>query len=739
MKNRIECIRWIGLFINLWTWGFVAGAAPYVTGFTPDFGPPGTQVRIIGSGFRPTLIPPIVQFGGATATLMSANQNEILAVVPDDATIGPVTVTVPNGGGQYTTPFYFYPPPRITDFGTEILGTTGETVVFQKPVVFKPGGTLTITGFNFYVPGFPELLVKVGSTPIAASLSSQYQVQATLPALLETGFLSVRTRVGDTTNRIDYIYGPPRIYGFTPKATAGETIDIRGVNFLTLNPTQIQVRFGGIQASHIEVQSNTHMLATLPNQALSGPVSVSVPGGSFITSSNLTVLPKLDSFTPKSGPAGTLVVLQGSGLSGTTKVRFGNLLANAFTNISPSEIHAVVPAGIQTGSITMENPNGTASTAELFFGPPRIDRFTPVSGSYGTAVTVEGMNFTGATQVQLNGMTALFGVVDNQHVSLIVPESATNGKIRVITPGGSVESTTEFTVGIMEPILSSFSPLHGGPGTPVLLNGYLISTATNVLFNGVPATFKVLQLNQIEATVPTGASTGKIQVGTPRGMGESVGWFVVGTEADLRITVSAQPNPAVAYGPMVYNLQAYNGGPLPAENTVVEFELPEGTTLITVAGPQQPVISGRKLTFNRGTLDISSLFVTSIQVQAGEAREVVATAKVLSSTPDSNLANNSRSITTVISMPRLAIEQLEGGEVLVYWPSAAGTLYQLMESATLEGPYTRVTDPPSDDGANLQLTLPTSNSKRLLRLDLIPPLVQDSVGLTDGGFAPSVR
>lgn len=47
--------------------------------------------------------------------------------------------------------------------------------------------------------------------------------------------------------------------------------------------------------------------------------------------------------------------------------------------------------------------------------------------------------------------------------------------------------------------------------------GTNLTGATSVTFNGVAATFKVVSPTLILTTVPTGATTGKVQVTTPSG------------------------------------------------------------------------------------------------------------------------------------------------------------------------------------------------------------------------------
>jgi uncharacterized repeat protein (TIGR03803 family) len=69
----------------------------------------------------------------------------------------------------------------------------------------------------------------------------------------------------------------------------------------------------------------------------------------------------------------------------------------------------------------------------------------------------------------------------------------------------------------------------GKVGSPVIILGTNLTSASSVSFNGTTATFTVLSPSAIRATVPPGASTGKIQVrGTANGtLSSSVAFRVV--------------------------------------------------------------------------------------------------------------------------------------------------------------------------------------------------------------------
>ena len=97
-----------------------------------------------------------------------------------------------------------------------------------------------------------------------------------------------------------------------------------------------------------------------------------------------------------------------------------------------------------------------------------------------------------------------------------MPVGATTGPIHVTTPvAPTANSATSYTVGAAPTI--TFSPTSGNVGTSVVITGTNLTGATSVKFNGVAATFVVNSATQITAAVPTGATTGKIEVDDPSG------------------------------------------------------------------------------------------------------------------------------------------------------------------------------------------------------------------------------
>jgi uncharacterized repeat protein (TIGR03803 family) len=72
-----------------------------------------------------------------------------------------------------------------------------------------------------------------------------------------------------------------------------------------------------------------------------------------------------------------------------------------------------------------------------------------------------------------------------------------------------------FSVGL-EPFVQA-DPVLGRVGYKIYILGNNLTGTTAVTFNGSPATFTVISDTDLRATVPTGATTGTIEVTTPSG------------------------------------------------------------------------------------------------------------------------------------------------------------------------------------------------------------------------------
>jgi uncharacterized repeat protein (TIGR03803 family) len=151
-------------------------------------------------------------------------------------------------------------------------------------------------------------------------------------------------------------------------------------------------------------------------------------------------------FLRNSGKVGQTAQILGQGFTGATGVSFNGTPAS-FTLESDAYLTASVPPGATTGSIAVAEPAGTLTSNKIFRVIPQISSFSPTIGPVGTIVVITGDSFTGATEVVFAcGKKATFTVDSDTRITATLPAGAMSGAINLVTPGGNVGSTTDFTV-----------------------------------------------------------------------------------------------------------------------------------------------------------------------------------------------------------------------------------------------------------------------------------------------------
>jgi hypothetical protein len=164
--------------------------------------------------------------------------------------------------------------------------------------------------------------------------------------------------------------------------------------------------------------------------------------------------------------------------------------------------------------------------------PQSLSSFYPSSGASGTSVSLTGSNFTNVKAVSFNGQAAgNFLVSSPQLITVVVPDNATSGKISILTGEGTIASSTNFTVPGLPPVIQSFVPPQGPPGTTVTIAGTNFSDVNAVLFDGLATAFEVHGESQIVAIAPGVAGSGKIALSTGQYNATSAAPFTVTNSA----------------------------------------------------------------------------------------------------------------------------------------------------------------------------------------------------------------
>jgi len=230
-----------------------------------------------------------------------------------------------------------------------------------------------------------------------------------------------------------------------------------------------------------------------------------------------------------------MVIVTGTGFTGTTGIMFGTTAATSFTVDSATRINATSPAGAAgTVDVTVTTPDGTSATssADQFTyvpsGAPAISGISPASGPVagGTIVIVTGTGFTGATSLMFGTTAATTFTVDSDtRINATSPASVVGTvDVTVTTPQGTSAASTadQFTyVPSDAPAITAISPASGpvAGGTIVTINGTRFTGATGIHFGTNPVTaFTVNSDSRITTTSPAGsAGTVDVTVTTPQG------------------------------------------------------------------------------------------------------------------------------------------------------------------------------------------------------------------------------
>ena len=183
------------------------------------------------------------------------------------------------------------------------------------------------------------------------------------------------------------------------------------------------------------------------------------------------------------------------------------------------------------GTVFKITPNGALTSLHIFAFtdgayPSGVVQATD-GNLYGT--TNEGGANDGGTVFSISTSGALTTLYNfcSQYIEHICTDGAGSTAALAQDTDGSFYGTTEiggaknrgaiFNLSIgLDPFVET-NPASGTAGTTINILGTNLTGATGVTFNGTAAAFTVTSSSQITTTVPPGATTGTVQVVTPRG------------------------------------------------------------------------------------------------------------------------------------------------------------------------------------------------------------------------------
>ncbi|NWJ40706.1 MAG: hypothetical protein HXX12_07020 [Geothrix sp.] len=266
----------------------------------------------------------------------------------------------------------------------------------------------------------------------------------------------------------------PVITSFTPTSGVGgvDTVTISGRNFFGLTAVTI----GGASAAYT-LTDGTNLSAPIPAGATNGPAPISISNaqGTGLSSTNFTVsygVPTVTSVSPTQGPAGTIVVIDGTylGYTGTTITLNGTPITIATQ--STTRLTFTVPAGATSGNLVVTTPGGVQTRT-----------FTVNSATTTFDLHVDKVQFTQSSQTLANTVPIVAGK---------------SGLIRVFVLANQANTATpavRITLMNNGVVVAGYPKTVTAPGTsvPLVVNESSLGASWNL---AVPGT---------DLTTPTGA------------------------------------------------------------------------------------------------------------------------------------------------------------------------------------------------------------------------------------------
>ncbi len=330
--------------------------------FFPHEGGAGDEVTFVGTGFNAGVTS--VSFNGTSAQIESVTPSAVVAVVPDAATTGPVTIITPRG--TLVTPVPFTIVARVRVFPSAVTLLPGDSVAFtavvggggDQSVTWRVNGIIggvnnigTISAAGLYttpgtLAGNASLSVVVRATSFAQpALFDESQVKVLNPnALGALLAASVSVRKGD-----------PRglAAARAPLVSVRRGVAISGP--VTISSPLVSVRRGVVISG--------------PSTSLSPPVTVNFGAAGarvatvFSPFVSATTGPAISSISPASIARGATVtmIVNGANFSGATNVRFINSSGTIDTAITATTLTVNADGTQLTATVTVSSGAATGT------------------------------------------------------------------------------------------------------------------------------------------------------------------------------------------------------------------------------------------------------------------------------------------------------------------------------------------------------------------------------------------
>ena len=349
--------------------------APRITSFRPAIAAASGIVSVSGANFNDinsvllngvSVGPRVIDLSVSSSGFQIVSRGQLNFRVPADAVSGKIEL-INSANDSVVTSKSLGVKPAIQQLaplrGTETVGAVAGTIVTISGTGFSDATAVKLNGLSVG-PRVPDLQSVLRGYQVISSQS----IAAIIPANATSGKLTVSNNIGTSTSPTSFTVDP-RIVAVTPLfGIVGSPVVMTGKNLDTIS----SVFFGDVAVGNtLQVISNREIRFNVPEGAKSGRIIVyNAAGGTASSAYDFNVVNTLTDFSPASGFArsagvpGTMITVRGTEFSGAAEVLFGGISAGnqvldlsasatGFQIVSDTELLARVPAGAETGPITV--------------------------------------------------------------------------------------------------------------------------------------------------------------------------------------------------------------------------------------------------------------------------------------------------------------------------------------------------------------------------------------------------
>ncbi|MCK5799472.1 MAG: IPT/TIG domain-containing protein [Deltaproteobacteria bacterium] len=224
--------------------------------------------------------------------------------------------------------------------------------------------------------------------------------------------------------------------------------------------------------------------------------------------------PKLTSFAPTQGLPKTSVTIMGKNFDSATKVRFNGKTLKVLA-VTATTLKVRLPGDAVTDRFVLSKPGFPDHSADNAFNVvrrPKISGFTPPRGDIGVSVTIRGQHFLPTDKVLLAGKAMAVTRARATMITAKVPSDAHSGRLAIQRDKKVVATTKRsFQVALPPPVITSFKPTSGSPGTLLTVTGRNFDTRDSLFLAGKKLKIRSRTATTMVAQVAKNR-TGKISV-----------------------------------------------------------------------------------------------------------------------------------------------------------------------------------------------------------------------------------